>query len=617
MKLRSALPCREWRNIIRRRLLPFVMTSALFIPGIATSQVVSDGAMQSTGAPAVRLRIDPRLIAEAAEVWALIAGQENCIWPGWDATDTPILFYLPGEQDVLINHPRPPKGFVSYDGPVRFPGGRIMARDGPTILGWDGQNTWHEIEGIPTLVVADALSNLRQEIRGLLEDPRSPAEKAKGLGYSRLAIDPYNQLSLVVHEAFHVFQRRAAPGKGANEMLLSHYPVLSVENNVGFAQEGMALAAALRSDTEAALRAAIVRWLALRQQRRSGLPPKAMEYEDGVEFAEGLAKYTEYRLLESLEGRTPRPEMWWVQGFHGYDDLSSRRSQIVDEMLRHMRGEVLVNNDQYGTAPLRMRLYYSGMAIAVVLDRLSTNWKERILQPKVFLTDLVKEVVDATAEDLHKALEETPGGADLEELFAAKRRLAEEGRARIDAMLAKIEKGVGTGIIVDYGPLEKPSVAMAFSPFGITVVDENRTIYTQVPIQARFADGSEVVQTQPMPLLHDKKGRLIRFRLPGELSPGDVARAAGIDISTAREIRELKLALPGVTVNSANAIIRLEGKDLRIVLNPPHRNPILDEKQNSLDFSNLNCQGSTFLSPGRCSGQFVDAADSSRYIARK
>lgn len=30
------------------------------------------------------------------------------------------------------------------------------------------------------------------------------------------------------------------------------------------------------------------------------------------------------------------------------------------------------------------------------------------------------------------------------------------------------------------------------NPFGITVVDESRTIYAQVPIQARFADGSEI-----------------------------------------------------------------------------------------------------------------------------
>jgi len=538
-----------------RRTLHFTTTACLLLaPAIALAQ----GASAPQG---VVLRIDPRLIAEAAEVWSVIAGRENLIWPGWDASDTPILFYLPGEQDVLINHPRPPAGFVAYDGSVRFPGGRILVRDGPGFIQADGQNTSRDIEGVRTLIVADALSNLRQDIRGLLaDDPRPPAEKAQGLDFATLATDPYNQLTLIVHEAFHVFQQRVAPDKGANEMLLLHYPVLSVENNVGFAQEGAALAAALRSESDTAFAAAVVRWLAVRRQRRSALPREAVEYENGVEFSEGLAKYAEYRLLQVLEGRTPRHEMWWVQGFRGYDDLSSRRSALIDKMLQHMRGEVSVNNDPYGTAPLRMRLYYSGLAIAAMLDRLAPSWKERIVRPEVSLTDLVADAAHATQADLATALEGTRWQGDHEALVAAKRDLAARGRARIDTVLARIEHGPGTGIIVDYGALETPRVGLAFTPFGIMVVDSNRTIYTQVPIRARFPDGSDLAQTQPLPLLHDKAAKLIRFRLPRALSKEEMARA----------LRSPSLELPEVVVHAAGATIRREGKDLRIVLGAPH-----------------------------------------------
>jgi hypothetical protein len=552
-------------------VLQFTTACLLLAPGIALAQGPPAGGSRPAAAPGVILRIDPRLIAEAAEVWPLIAGPENPIWPGWDASDTPILFYLPGEQDVLINHPRPPAGFVGYDGTVRFPGGHILVRDGPGFFQADGQNTSRDIEGVRTLVVADALSNLRQQIGGLLEDPRPPAEKAQGLDFAALATDPYVQLTLIVHEAFHVFQERVAPDKGANEMLLLHYPVLSVENNVGFAQEGAALAAALRSESEAAFAAAVVRWLALRRQRRSALPHDAVEYENGVEFSEGLAKYAEYRLLQVLEGRTPRPEMWWVQGFRGYDDLSSRRSELVDRMLQHLRGEVSVNNDPYGTAPLRMRLYYSGMAIAAMLDRLSTSWKDRIVQPEVSLTDLVEDAAHASPADLARALEEARREGDHDALVAAKRRLAEEGRARIDTMLAQIEHGTGTGIIVDYEALETPRVALGFTPFGIMVVDTNRTIYTQVPIGARFPDGSDVAQTQPMPLLHDKAAKLIRFRLPRVLSAEEVARAMWNPPGAGQESRPLRLELPEVVVSAASAMIRREGRDLRIVLRAPHR----------------------------------------------
>lgn len=295
--------------------LPLSLSLSFLVlsPVLALAQRVGGGPGDSTRAQAPKLRIDPRLIAEAAEVWTVIAAPENPIWPGWDASDTPILFYLPGEQDVLINHPRAPEGFVPYGGLIRFPGGRILIRDGPTTFDADGQNTSRDIEGVQTLVVADALSNLRQEIRGLLEDPRPTREKIQDLSFSQLATDPYWQLKVIVHEAFHVFQHRVAPTRGPNEMLLLNYPVLSVENNVGFAQEGAALASALRSHAEPAFRAAVIRWLALRRHRRSVLAPEAIEYENGVEFLEGLAKYTEYRLLESLQDRQPSPEMWWAK----------------------------------------------------------------------------------------------------------------------------------------------------------------------------------------------------------------------------------------------------------------------------------------------------------------
>jgi hypothetical protein len=235
-------------------------------------------------------------------------------------------------------------------------------------------------------------------------------------------------------------------------------------------------------------------------------------------------------------------------------------------MLQHMRGEVAVNNDPYGTAPLHMRLYFSGMAIAAVLDRLSPRWKDRILEPPRSLTDLVEDAVAARASDLRGALEASRSAPDYEALVAAKRRLAQQGLARIDTMLTQIERGTGTGVIVEYGALDTPRVALAFTPFGIIGVDSNRTIYTQVPIRARFPDGSEIVQTEATPLLHDRNGRLIRFRLSRELSSEEVLRARGTDMRATQEARELSLELPGVRVSSPRATIQWDGRDLRILL---------------------------------------------------
>jgi len=519
-------------------------------------------------APVTTLRIDPRMIAEASEAWDIIGNAANPIWPGWNASPTPILFYLPGVQDVLINHPAPPAGFAPYTGPLRFPGGRIVVKEGPTLMEWDGQNTAIEVGGIETLVLADTQSNLRVQIGGLLEDPRPVAEKMKDLTFPRLATDPYDQLCMIVHEAFHVFQASAAPDKVANEMLLVHYPVLSAENNAGFAQEGAALAEALRAQDPATFRRAVVRWVALRSSRRAKLSQEAIEYEDGVEFLEGLAKYTEYRLLQVLETRTPRADLWWVQGFEGYGNLGALRGRLLDQMVQHMRGEASVNNDPYGTAPLRMRLYYSGMALAAVLDRLSPDWKRAILKPEVSLTDLVREGAGASQAELEAALKEARADKDYPALLEAKNRLAREGRMEIDGMLARIERGEGTGILLDYGELPSLEVAMAFTPFGIRVVDGDRTIYTMVPVQVRFADKTVVAQTEPSPLLQDKKARRVQFRLSKSVSPQEVESALGSEGRLGQEIAGLTLDLPGMTLRAANATLRWEGKDLRITLRP-------------------------------------------------
>ena len=515
----------------------------------------------------VKLQVDPLLIAEAAEVWALIASPDNPIWPGWDASSTPLLFYLPGEQDVLINHPHPPDGFLPYTGPISFPGGRVFLRNGPTILQWDGQNTSKDIAGVRTLVVADTLSNLRNHVKDLLQDTRPAAEKVQALNFSDLATDPYDQLAMVVHEAFHVFQNAQAPDKGANEMLLLQYPVLSVENNVGLAQEGSALAEALRATDGAAVRRAAVRWLALRKDRRASLPAKAVEYEDGCEFKEGLAKYTGYRLFQVLEGREPGAAMSWAQGFAGYADLAPQREQLIESMLKHMSGAVIVNNDPYGTAPLRMRLYYSGMAVGAMLDKLTSNWKSRIFSPDTSLTTVAEEALKPSSAELVAALREARSDPTYASLVQSKTKLAEEGKAHTQAVLNEIERGPGVGLIVDYSRLDSSSkVGMNFTPFGITKVDGERTIFSQIPIGVIFGKEGELSQKVPAPLLRDNGRRLVLFRLPAGATRAEVEKVLASLQTQDGAVANLALDLPGVSLKASKAQIRWSGEDLIIVL---------------------------------------------------
>lgn len=523
--------------------------------------------------PASALGVSPLLVDAAAEVWGLIARPDNPIWPGWDASDTPLLLYLPGQQDLLIGHPKPPEGFVPYPGPLRFPGASMLVKNGPTLITQDGQNTAMDVGGVRTLVVADPLSNLRQNIGGLLADPRPATEKARSLEFSTLASDPYDQLALITHEAFHVYQERTAPDRGANEMFLLWYPVLSVDNNVGFGLEAAALRDAITANDDAAMRSAALRWLAVREHRRAALPARAVQYEDGVEFSEGLAKYTEYRLFTVLEGRRNGVGLDHAQGFHGYADLSVQREALLRQMRSHMRGEVNVNNAPFGTAPLRMRLYYSGMAIGLLLDRLGTSWKHEVMTTDSSLTALARANLHATPDELARAWQQALTDTAYAALRARKQALHDDGERAAMTRVAAIEKGPGTGVLVDYSRLGSRRVSMSFTPFGITVIDSVRTIFDQVPISGGFVDDSEFTQAFALPLLQDKHHGFVRCRLERALGRSELERLAGAGRLGSTKPAPLELELPGLTLKLRNATLELRDGTLRAVLWPAPTEP--------------------------------------------
>jgi hypothetical protein len=552
--------------VSRTHLLPlsFLLSAILTV---AASAQISGNTQQPAQDPATSaLKIDPRLIAQAHEVWALIGSPGNPIWAGWDASSTPLLLYIPGEQDVLINHPHPPQGFVAYNGPIRFPGWRIWIKNGPTLMAADGQNTSLEVEGVPTLAVADTLSNLRNKVASMVTDPRPADQKLQTLHALSLATDPYDQLALVTHEAFHVFQGKQAPDKGANEMALLHYPVLSVQNNVGFALEGLALADALHAKDDAQFRRAALRWLAVRKDRRASLPAEAVEYEDGTEYNEGLATYTQYRLFQALEGRQPGSAMAWVQGFAGYADLGPQREDLIATMIQNMKGNVPVNGDPYGTAPLRMRLYYSGMAEGVLLDRLSPGWKSLIFAPDASLTALAEEALKPAPSELDQSLKEAKVGAAYDALVQDKTRLAEEGKGRAEAAVQEIETGPGIALIVDYSKLASSKLGMGFTPFGITAVDEDRTIFAQVPIKVIFGPAGELTQNAAQPLLRDTGKKLIRFRMLSNATRADVEKILGSTPTNGDSVAHLALDLPGASLKAARAQVSWREQDLLVTL---------------------------------------------------
>lgn len=502
-----------------------------------------------------RLRVDPLLITQVSEVWSFVAADDNPIWPDWNAETTPILIYRPDVQDVLLNHPYPSDDFVEYGGPLTFGDLPIMLRSGKTLITFDGQNTSREVCGIETLVVADGASRLRVHLQSLLQSDQALDGPLSDEQIDGLLPDPYDLLGLFVHEAFHVHQSRSAPGKGGDELALRSYPTLSVENNVGFALEGRALHDAWAAPDEAGLREAAVRWLAIRNQRRANLSAESARYEDGTEFNEGLAKYIEYRLLEVLEGEIPGEAMHWVRGFHGYDDLSGYRTRLFERMVQNMRGEINVNNDPYGASPLRQRLYFSGMAIGVLLDRLAPDWKEQIFLPGITLTGLLEQALDATDEELAEALTCARSHPDHDALVRSKQELGRAGRKRIEEMVGEIESGRLGTLTIDYSALEEPVIGMSFTPFGIVAIDADRTIYTLTPVSARIGAAGLIRQTEVNPILHDLDKKKFRVGLTRAAPLEQLLKSLRVDRLEDRRAGPLQLTLPGIDLDLQHAVV--------------------------------------------------------------
>jgi hypothetical protein len=520
------------------------------------------------------LRIDPLLVATVVEAYAVIARADNPVWPGWDASDTPVLLYLPGVQDVLLNHPKPPPGFRRVPSELVPASWTVDVRDGETTFTLDGQNTSTTVNGIETLVVADPLSNVRPGLVQLLDDPRPTREKEPELTVARLTMDPYDELAMVVHEAFHVHQARRAPNKAASEAWLLEYPWLSAENNALFALEGECLARALGApdggaDEEAAFEAGL-EWLAVRAERRAKLPAQAVQYEDGTEFNEGLAKYVEWRASEAFEGKPAGAGLRWARGFlRGWDGLGFWRTELLRQLASHSSGETIVNGDPYGSGGLRFRLYFTGMAQGVLLDRLGAEgWHERIFEGGTTLTGLVEEVLAPEASERGAALArakercKAPGG--FAAVLARKKELEAAGLRAAQAAAERILTGPAL-FTLDFSGVDAP-LGIGFTPFGLTRVDAARTIYGQIPMRAELGAAASFQQASTAPILVDSGQKKLWFQLAAPVDAAELARLAKVATLGSETLTDLELALPGVKVEARRAVLRSTAGGVELVL---------------------------------------------------
>ena len=342
--------------------------------GISTlSNRALPAAPQSTG----RLEaLDKQRLVEAIHLRQALGG---LVWPGFGQADIPIIVWNRNDS-FLVGLPQAPKGWQAVSGD-EFEGQPYFYQKSK-----DPQNFAVPVDG----AWAASMATKSETDSFLIEMFRNFLPPViKTIFPYRLVIQSSEvQISGVAHESFHVLQQMNTP-----ERLSAAEQAHKLGDRYWQADKTMAedwrneidllyQAVNAEKDSEAARLARV--FLDGRQVRRekANLPLDLVDYERQLEWEEGLAKYIELAIWRMAYEHTGYiPILMDDPDFKGYRTFPQRLKQELDQMKRQA--------EQAGET----RLYYTGMAQALLLDRLSPGWKDRAFEQGVWVEDLLRQAV--------------------------------------------------------------------------------------------------------------------------------------------------------------------------------------------------------------------------------
>ncbi len=201
-------------------------------------------------------------------------------------------------------------------------------------------------------------------------------------------------VTLILHEAAHAYQGIGAPdrlmaGEQANLDLESVYPWGDENLREDWQSELEILAQALQSKTDEDTRLLAQEFLQIRRDRRESAAMNAdlIDFERHREWVEGIARYAEisaYRLAHERKEYSPTQETIHIPDFNNYEKYDQRWAREINQMKR-------LSSDTS-----ERRFYYTGMAQAVLLDRLAPGWQGQLFEPGEWLEDLLAEALSTT-----------------------------------------------------------------------------------------------------------------------------------------------------------------------------------------------------------------------------
>jgi len=471
-------------------------------------------------APAAAQEPPPSTVARLAAIESAVArvtaAHPDAIWPGFRPDTIPVIYVVPGQGSLLLNWPDGglPDGFSPIPGVSH--------------AGWQGA-----------------------AVRTAASTSTALAGRSAAQVFVFPDADDAQLFGTAVHEAFHGFERSVARqgrrfGAGENAYLVSTYPVFDPGNEAGVALEGRLLARAAAARTSAEAREAAQEFVAAREARQRKLGTEFSDFEAQGELNEGLAEYALVRVLQLAESD---PAIPW-------------RAGATAEIERHrLRLDSLTANV---TQSLRYRLYVTGPAIGLILDRLvGPAWRSTLERDDLTLQDELAEA-SGYREPEHTLLVRAAAAVDTAALAAdaaaATARLRALRRAQVDSVLAQ------PGLLL---VLRSDSIGIGrmglcgLDPQNLLQVDSTVLLHTRWvrPCGPGFAGefSSAAVQDKAAGTFAAVVGPEAQVRVTAGGTPLSLADGES------ETVADFKVIAPGATLAAPRAVLRRTGRTLDVI----------------------------------------------------
>lgn len=461
---------------------------------------------------------EQRALTCLAELWHLHDQAGDDVWPGWQPRGQALALYRADGSYFLAGHPVRPHGAEE----VFLPAGV----EGPPV---------YRLRELPEAVTGGPL------VTGLVGVPTAflPLEE---VGEGDEAAVGY--LARLAQASFHVFQHRWLRLAPPSPLLVypDDHPVNNALGNI----EGHLLLEAQRAPAEDVPQVALA-FALIRRERRAQLEEEHVAYEQYHEAHGGLAMYAAVCLLRraAAEDYEPSP---------GFRRLVGERLPALATAAVERRLEVLRSINRRGLGANRRRFFFSGLGLALLLDRVRPDWKDALQTPGVTLDTLLDGSVrfdgGAGDDDLIARVEYR---YDYVGKLREEREHARAVRRRKEELITRVLSGPGRVFIFDVSELHLTDADLDHER--VEAIGERLRIHTG---RARFRYGATVLEFDGLPVVEDHHNGLFEVRLPARLAiEGD---GTNLKVLRPTEFTEgLELRVDGVRVQARQGIIHPVG----------------------------------------------------------